>query len=580
MFLLEPVNPLEVFTPEDFTEEHRMIAATAADFAMGEVAPHMAELEEQKEGLAPELLRKAGELGLLSNDIPETYGGMELDKITSIVIAENLVAGGSFIISHGAHTGIGTLPIVFFGNDEQKARYLPALATGKKLAAYALTEPGSGSDALAAKTKAVLSEDGKYYILNGTKQFITNAGYADVFITYAKVDGDKFTAFIVDRDTEGFSIGPEEKKMGIKGSSTRSLIFENARVPVENVLFEIGKGHVVAFNILNIGRFKLAAGCLGTAKLALKHSARYALERQQFGLPIAKFGLIQEKLARINTATFVTESMVYRTGGLIDDMLAQVGHTGQETAKGIEEYAVECSINKVYGSETLDMAADEAVQIFGGYGYSQEYPVEQIYRDSRINRIFEGTNEINRLIIPGTLLRRAMKGQLPLLPAAQKLARDLLTMMPAMGESDGAPLAEQQKVLENMKKVFLLVAGAAAQKYMEKLEREQEILGMLADMVIEVFAMESALARTLKAIQREGEEKASLKVDMVRSYFNDTIPKMETWAREALAAMASGDELRTQLAALKKLARYTPVDGVAARRRIAAKVLEAEGYTC
>ncbi|MEW6660870.1 MAG: acyl-CoA dehydrogenase family protein [Bacillota bacterium] len=577
MFLLEKAEPGQVFTPEDFTEEHRMIGSLAADFVANEISAKMAALEAQEPGLMVELLKKSGELGLLSAEVPEDFGGMELDKISSLLIGENLAAGGSFVISHGAHTGIGTLPIVYFGNEQQKSKYLPLLATGEKLAAYALTEPGSGSDALAAKTKAVLSDDGTHYILNGTKQFITNAGFADVFIVYAKVDGDKFSAFIVEKDFEGVFTGPEEKKMGLKGSSTCSLILDHARVPAENLLGEIGRGHVVAFNILNIGRFKLAAGCLGAAKLAIDLAAKYSLERIQFGVPIARFGLIQEKLARMAAATYAVESMVYRTGGMLDKVLKGLEPAAQ--AKGIEEYAVECSINKVYSSEVLDQVADEALQIFGGYGYSQEYPVELIYRDSRINRIFEGTNEINRLLIPGTLLRRAIKGQLPLIQAAQQVAKELVGVQAGSPAGEG-PLAKQAEAVEAAKKVFLMAAGVAAQKYLDQMEREQEILALLANMIIEIYALESGLLRAEKEIRLKGEEGAGLKILLVQSLVNDSMPKFENWAKEVLAAVSSGDELRTQLAGLRKLLRYQPINGIQVRRLIADRVLAAEGYTC
>jgi len=575
-FLIQETDPAQVFTPEDFTDEQRMIYGTAFDFVKEKVEPRLPEIEANLPGPTPALMKEAGELGLLSVDVPEKYGGMGLDKVTSTLVAEAMAGGCSFIVSFSAHTGIGTLPIVYFGNPEQKAKYLPGLASGELLAAYALTEPGSGSDALSAKTKAVLSDCGKYYILNGTKQFITNAGFADVFIVYAKVDGEKFTAFIVDRDTEGLSLGPEEHKMGIKGSSTRSVILENAKVPVENVLGEVGRGHVVAFNILNVGRHKLAGGCVGSIKGVLQYAVRYAQERYQFGVPIASFGLIQEKLARMATLGYVTESMAYRSAGLMDEALVGVDDD-REKVNRIEEYAVECSINKVFSSEALDYAVDEGVQIYGGYGYSQEYPVERFYRDSRINRIFEGTNEVNRLLIPGTLFRRAMKGHLPLVQAAQQVAKDLLNTMPSFS-TDTALFGEQVKALEGAKKATLMVAGIAAQKYMEKLERQQEILGLLADMVIQVYAMESALLRAKKAVSAVGEAKAAAKVDMVLAYFNDAIPLVEGAGREALAAMAEGDELRTNLAALKRLIRYNPVNGVDIRRRIAARVLEAGGY--
>lgn len=574
-FLIETVKPEDVFTPEDFSDEHRMVADMVSDFAMNELYPRIEELEALKPDLSRELMAKAGELGLLSSDIPEEFGGGEMGTITSAIIAENIVAGASFAVSVICHTGIGTLPIVFFGNEEQKKKYLPGLASGKMVAAYALTEPGAGSDALASKTKAVLSPDGKDYLLNGEKIFITNAGFADVFVTYAKVDGDKFTAFIVDKDTPGFSLGAEEKKMGIKGSSTRSLIFEDAKVPVENVLFEIGKGHVVAFNILNIGRFKLGASTAGSSKFAMNAAVKYALERQQFKTPLAKFGLIQKKVAEMAARTYASESAVYRTAGLIEEALEGISG-GQEAASRIEEYAVECSINKVHSSEVLDFAVDECVQIHGGYGYVSEYPAERMYRDSRINRIFEGTNEINRLLIPGTILRRAMKGQLALLPAAQALLQEMLSLR-AGAPAGGEPLAAEQAMVEMTKKIFLMVGGSAAQKYMDKIIGQQEILGILADLVIEVYAMESALLRTQKALEKDGDA-AEMKVLLTRAYINDTFPKLDLLAREALAVMFEGDMLKTQLSALKKLTRYNPVNTISLKRKIADKVFEAEKY--
>lgn len=574
-FVIEKVTPEDIFTPEDFSDEHGMVADMVSDFAQNEIAPHIEELEGLKPELSRQLMAKAGELGLLSSDIPEEFGGGEMGTITSAIIAENIVAGASFAVSVIAHTGIGTLPIVFFGNEEQKKKYLPGLASGELVSAYALTEPGAGSDALNAKTKAVLSPDGKHYILNGEKIFITNAGFADVFVTYAKVDGDKFTAFIVDKDTPGFSLGAEEKKMGIKGSSTRSLIFEDAKVPVENVLYEIGKGHVVAFNILNIGRFKLGASTTGSSKIAMNAAVKYALERQQFKTPIAKFGMIQKKIAEMAVKTYASESAVYRTAGLIEEGLEGIS-SGQEAASRIEEYAIECSINKVHASEALDFCVDECVQIHGGYGYVSEYPAERMYRDSRINRIFEGTNEINRLLIPGTILRRAMKGQLALLPAAQGLAQELLSMRAGAPVSD-APLAAEQAMVEMAKKLFLMVGGNAAQKYMDKIAHQQEIMGILADLVIEAYAMESALLRTQKALAKDPAA-AEMKVLLTQVYIHDTFPKLDLMAREALAAMFEGDMLKTQLSALKKLTRYNPVNTVALKRTIAAKIFEAGKY--
>lgn len=581
-FLIRDTPPQEVFTPEELSEEQQMMRKLTHEFIEAEVKPRIEQIEHQDWDLTLQLLMKAGELGLLSVDIPTKYGGLELDLITSTVIAEQMIEGGSFALSALDHSGIGSLPIAWFGNAEQKARYLPLLATGAKIGSYALTEPGSGSDALSAKTKAVLSPDGKFYIINGTKQFITNAAFADLYITYAKVDGDKFTAFIIDKDTPGVTLGPEEKKMGIKGTSTRSVVLENARVPVENLLYEIGRGHKVAFDLLNIGRLKLGAGCLGVCKLALREAVRYAKQRTQFGHPIASFGLIQKKLAEMAIRTYVTESMVYRTAGLIERIVSGIDQederAGLETAKGVEEYAVECSINKVYASEALDYVADETVQIFGGYGYIADFPAERIYRDARVNRLFEGTNEINRLLIPTTLLRRALQGRLSLFMATQKLLADLLSYSPSQEEAPKGHLGEQIWLLQLAKKITLMVAGAAAQKYRERLIDEQEILGVLSDLVIELFAMESALLRALQSVERDGEVAAESKSDMVKVYMNDAFARIDLLAKEGLASMEEGDTLWTQLSALKKLTRYTPCNSTRLRRAIARRLIEAEDY--
>ena len=479
-FLIESTSPQDAFTPEDFSEEHRLIAKATTEFVVGEVQPLIEEIEAQKEGLMPSLVKKAGALGLLSADISEEYGGQDLDKISSLLITEKMIqGGGSFTVACVVHTGIGSLPIVFFGNKDQKRKYLPAIATAEKIAAYALTEPEAGSDALSAKTTAVLSPDGKHYLLNGQKQFISNSGFADLFVTYAKVDGDKFTAFIVDRHTDGVSVDEEEKKMGMKGSSTRSVIFADAKVPVENVLGQIGRGHVVAFNTLNIGRYKLGGACVGSCKIALQDAVTYAKKRVQFGKALAEFGLIKHKIAEIAIRTFAVESMVYRTAGMIDRILQKIDpqaeDSGARMAKGIEEYAIEDSINKVYSSEMLDYVVDEALQMHGGYGYIQDYAVERYYRDSRINRIWEGTNEINRLLIMDMLIKRAVKNQLPLLGAAQKLGNELLSLRPGIDWDDGT-LSLQQEMVEMSKKITLLVAGAAIQKYTDRLAEEQELL--------------------------------------------------------------------------------------------------------
>ncbi|NWF93958.1 MAG: acyl-CoA dehydrogenase family protein [Syntrophaceae bacterium] len=580
-FLIESISPREVFTPEDFNEEQRLIAKAVTEFIEGEVQPVSDDIEEKKEGLLRSLLRKAGELGFLSADIPEEYGGQDLDKVSSLLIWEKMSqGGGSFMASFGAHTGIGSLPIVFFGNPDQKRRYLPKLATGEMIGAYALTEPEAGSDALNSKTTAILTPDGKYYVLNGQKQFITNAGIADLFTTYAKVDGEKFTSFIVERNFEGVSLDEEENKMGVKGSSTRGVIFSDVKVPVGNVLGEIGKGHVVALNVLNMGRFSLGAGCLGGAKRALQEAVTYAKKRVQFGKPICEFGLIKHKIAEMAIRAFVMESMVYRTGGLTERILRRIDRHAQDVgiqmANGIEEYNIEDSINKIYCSEMVGYVADEAVQIHGGYGYIHEYPVERGYRDERINRIWEGTNEINRLLIMDMLTKRAMKNRLPLFSASQKVANELLTLRPKV-EMDDGKLTLQQEMVEMSKKIALLVSGAAVQKYMMKLADEQEILGLISNMVIEVFAMESALLRALKTMEG-GDERAELQKAMVKSYVNDAFDRMEGFAKQALAAIAEGDTLRTQLSALKKLARFTPVNTVALRREIADAVIRAGRY--
>ncbi len=578
-FLIEQKDPNEVFTPEDLTEEHKMMAKMTEDFVKDQVWPVLDEIEEHNFDHTVRLLKEAGELGLLGADVPEAYGGLGLDKISSTIITEKFSLARSFALSYGAHVGIGSLPIVFFGNEEQKKKYLPDLATGKKFAAYALTEPGSGSDALGAKTTAKLSEDGKYYLLNGEKQWITNSAFADIFIVYAKIDGEKFSAFIVEKDFPGVSTGPEEKKMGIKGSSTRTLILEDAQVPVENLLGEPGRGHVIAFNILNIGRYKLAAGCVGSAKRAIEISAKYANERKQFNRPISQFPLIQEKLAKMAAKTYALESMVYRTGGYFEESLSKVvSAEGADVAKAIAEYAIECSITKVFGSEVLDYVVDEGVQIHGGYGFMQEYEIENMYRDSRINRIFEGTNEINRLLIPATLMRKTMKGELPLLQVVQGLQEELMMMMPSLPEEEPALLEVEAERIEMIKKLFLMAAGLAVEKYQMELEKEQEILSEVADLAIEIFAMESAWLRAKKALDKEGEEKALPKIELTRAYIYEALPRIEAKGRRILAAMEEGDMLRTQLSILRKLTRHDPINEIALNRAIAQRIIKEEKY--
>ena len=579
-FLVGEVQADQVFTPEDFTEEHEMIAKTTEDFVLGEVVPVKENIENHEFDISVKLLKQAGELGLLGADVPEKYGGLGLDKISSSLITEKFARAGAFSLSHGAHVGIGSLPIVFFGNEEQKKKYLPALATGEKIAAYALTEPSSGSDALGAKTTAVLNEEGTHYILNGEKQWITNSGFADVFVVYAKVNGEHFSAFIVEREFEGVSTGPEEKKMGIKGSSTRTLLLDNVKVPKENVLGEVGRGHVIAFNILNIGRYKLGIGCVGAAKRALQLAAEYANERKQFNVPIASFRAIQEKIGTMATELYAQESALYRTGGLFEEnmskLTAEEQENGGKVAAAIAEYAVECSLNKFAASEMLDYVADEAVQMHGGYGFMSEYEVETIYRDSRINRIFEGTNEINRLLVPGTILKKALKGELPLLQKAQSLQEELMMMMPE--EPGDAPLEQEKYLLHNMKKVFLMVAGTGAQKYETALEKEQELLLKVADIVSDIYSIESAILRTEKAINKNGTEKEALKLKYTAVFTEEAVNRIEQTAKESLIHMEEGDTLRTMLSMLRKLTRHNPIDVIALKREIAKEVLKEQKY--
>ncbi|MGZ3568232.1 MAG: acyl-CoA dehydrogenase family protein [Thermodesulfobacteriota bacterium] len=583
-FLIEPISPQEVFTPEDFNEEQRLVARAVSEFVAGEVLPVADDIEEKKEGLLVSLLKKSGELGFLGADIPEEYGGQDLDKVSSLLVWEKMAqGGGSFMASFGAHTGIGSLPIVFFGTKDQKKRYLPKMATGEIIGAYALTEPEAGSDALNSKSTAILSPDKKYYILNGQKQFITNAGIAGTFVTYAKVDGDKFTSFIVERNFEGVSLDEEENKMGVKGSSTRGVIYSDVKVPVENLLGEIGRGHIVALNVLNIARFSLGAGCLGGGKSGLQEAVTYAKKRIQFGRPISDFGLIRQKISEMAIRLFVAESMVYRTGGLTDLILKRVDRqaedVGLQMARGIEEYNIEDSINKIYCSEMAGYIVDEAVQIHGGYGYIHEYPVERGYRDERINRIWEGTNEINRLLIVDALTKRAMKNRLPVLVAAQKVASELLTLRPKV-ESDDAKLTLQAEMVEMSKKIGLLVAGAAVQKYMMKLgdPENEDIVAFISNIVIEVFAMESALLRAMKSAEKSDDEKSQIQKAMVKVYVNDAFGRVESLAKQAFAAIAEGDTLRTQLSALKKVTRFTPVNTIALRRQIADAVIKVAKY--
>ncbi|MFD1358753.1 acyl-CoA dehydrogenase family protein [Fictibacillus halophilus] len=579
-FLIEDLAAADIYTPEDFSEEHLMIAKTTEDFVAKEVVPQLEKMENHDFEVSRKLLTKAGELGLLGADVPEEYGGLGLDKISSSLITEKFARGRGFSISYGAHVGIGSLPIVLFGNEEQKKKYLPELATGEKIAAYALTEPGSGSDALGARTTAKLNAEGTHYILNGEKQWITNSAFADVFVVYAKINGEQFSAFIVERGFQGVSTGPEEKKMGIKSSSTRTLILEDVAVPKENLLWEAGKGHLIAFNILNIGRYKLALGCVGAAKRAFEVSVKYANERQQFKRKISSFSLIQEKLANMAISTFASESSVYRTVGLFENRLGALSDEkqkdGRELAKAIAEYAIECSLNKVFASETLDYVVDEGVQIHGGYGFMSEYEIEGAYRDSRINRIFEGTNEINRLLVPGTLVKKAMKNELPLIQKATALQQELMMLMPV--EVGTEPLDQEKYLVSMAKKIFLMTAGLAVQKFGPKLEQEQEVLANLADIISEIYSMESVLLRTEKAISKSGAGKAKQKLLYTEVYCQEAFNRIEAHAKESIIAVEEGDMLRMMLSALKKLTRHTPVNVIKKKREIAVLLLEEERY--
>jgi butyryl-CoA dehydrogenase len=580
-FLLETRAPEEVFTPEDFSEQHVLIGQTTEEFAQKEIVPNIEKMEHKDFSITRDLLKKAGELGLSGVEIPENYGGMELDKVSAAVIADHIAKYAGFATTWGGHTGIGTLPLVYFGNDAQKQKYLPRLAAGEIVGAYALSEASSGSDALNCRARAVLSSDGGHYILNGEKMWITNAGFADLFTVFAKVDGEKFTAFLVERNFPGFSIGTEEHKMGIRGSSTCPIILNDCRVPVENVLGEIGRGHIIAFNILNIGRFKLGAMCVGGARESVNNAIGYAKQRKAFKKVIADFGLVREKLANMAMLIYVGESLVFRTVGMMDAALAAIDKSaadaGKKTLKAIEEYAVECSIIKVWASEMLDYVVDETLQIYAGYGFVEEYPAERAYRDARINRIFEGTNEINRLIITGFLLKRAMGGQLPLMPAIKQLMDEVLSGPSASEEFDGV-LAEEQKLVAAAKKLGLFAAGAATQKYMMQIEQQQEIMGAIADMVIEVYAMESVLLRTIKLASVQGDSTAALPIAMTRVYLSQAMDKIEASARKIIADVAEGDMLRTQMAILRRLGKHDPVNTVGLRQEIAEKVIERGRY--
>jgi alkylation response protein AidB-like acyl-CoA dehydrogenase len=580
-WLIKENNAFDIFTPEDFSEEQLMILDMCLQFLKTEIYPIVDRIDKLEPGLMPSLMEKAGELGLLSASVPEDLGGLGKDFVTSTLVSEGLGGGYSFSVAMSAHAGIGTLPILYFGTEEQKKKYIPKLASGEWKGSYGLTEPGSGSDALGAKTTATLSEDGKYYLLNGQKIWITNGGFADVYTVFAKVDGDKFTAFIVERDFEGFTRGPEEHKMGIKGSSTVQLYFQDCKVPVENVLGEIGRGHIIAFNILNIGRLKLAAATIGGAKLALSNSIEYAKTREQFKTPIANFGAIKHKLAEMAVKTFADESTLYRTAKWIDEKEAELLAEGKPFNEALlgaaEEFAIECAILKVHGSEVLDFVVDEGVQIHGGVGFSDEYNISRAYRDSRVNRIYEGTNEINRLLTVDMMLKRAMKGKLDLMGPAMNVQKELMSI-PEFGNGEESAFSKEKKIIANMKKCILMVAGAAVQKLMNDLSKEEEILMNIADMAIETFVSESTLLRVIKMADKKGEENVQVQIAMMRCYLNDAVDIVAKSGKEAINAFATGDEQKMMLLGLKRYTKTEPFNSKDARRLIADKLIDEGKY--
>src|SRR5271169_6658362 len=579
-FLLETPAPQDIFTPADLSDDQKLIGQTAEEFVLKEVLPLAKDLEAKKPGLMAQLVRKAAELGLMSGGTPEEYGGAGLDKIATTVLTEKISIYGGFAVTHGAHAGIGTLPLVYFGTEEQKKKYLPKLASGEFIGAYCLSEPQAGSDAQNLLTRAELNKEGTHYILNGQKMWITNGGFADLFIVFAKVDGEKLTAFIVEKTFPGCKPGNEEHKMGIHGSSTTPIFLENCRVPKENLLHEIGRGHIVAFNVLNAGRFTLGASCVGGAKYVLMTASKYAKERKAFGKSIGEFGLMKEKLAEMAVQLFAVESMVYRSAGDMELAMTAAAGSGDKvknTMAVLDEYAIESSISKVYGSEMLDYVVDEAVQVFGGYGFHEDYPVCRAYRDSRINRIFEGTNEINRMLIIQMLMKRAMGGQLALIPAAMKLADEILAG-PSFEEAPEGVLADEARVVANAKKMFLQAAGGAVQKFREKLAEEQELIGALSNVVMEVYAMESALLRTQKAAAAKGEAATQTMIDAARVFISEAMERVEHEAKRAIAAVHEGDMLTTQMAVLKRFGKRAPVDTIALRRRVAAAVQSQDRY--
>ncbi len=591
-FLISDATSADCFFPEDFTEEHRQIAQTTAEFATNEIVPMSEAIEAKDFAVTRRLIREASALGLTSVDIPEEYGGLEMDKVTSAIVADNIAKQGSFSVAFSAHVGIGTLPIIWYGTPEQKKKYLPKLATGEFVGAYALSESTSGSDAMNPRSRAVLSEDGKHYVINGEKMWITNGGFADIYTVFAKcaVPGgekageEKLTAFLVERGTPGFAVGKEEHKLGIRGSSTCPLILTDCKVPVENLLGEVGKGHHIAFNVLNVGRYKLGSAAVGGARTAFNHAIQYAKDRKAFGKSISEFGLIQEKIAECAVGIFAGEALCYRTVGMIDQALADVGASDtKEIQKQIESYAVECSIVKVWASEMLDMVVDHGVQIFAGYGYVEEYPAERAYRDARINRIFEGTNEINRLIITGWLMKSAMSGKLPLMQAIKSLMDEVLAG-PVLKEDREGPLAEEYHLLAAAKKLTLFAAGAATQRYMAAIAEEQEVMAAIADMIIEVFVMESTILRAEKMVGRSASAgpgarpNAEIAVAMARIYAAKAMERVELSGRRVIAAVAEGDTLRTQMTILRRLAKHDPTNTIALGRQVAQHIVKAGKY--
>ncbi|MBU2515875.1 acyl-CoA dehydrogenase family protein [bacterium] len=580
-FLISDVKQGDVFAPEEFTNEQKMVFKAAFDFVKKELADNAEEIEKKDETKVRNWFSMAGELGLNAADIPEEYGGEGMDKISACLVGEAMGGANSFAVSHSCQTGIGSLPIYLFGTEEQKQKYLPKLATGEMIGAYCLTESGAGSDAMNAATTAVLSEDGSHYILNGEKIFITNGAWADVLTVFAKVDGEKFTGFIIEKGFEGFSTGPEESKLGIKGSSTVTVILKDCKVPVENVLFTVGSGHKIAFNVLNIGRYKLGANAMGGAKNSIAAAVKYANERVQFGKKISSFGMIRNKLAQMTIKTYMTESIVYRLAAAIDDKMSTLDEAarknGEEVAKAIEEYSVECAITKIYGSEALDYVVDELVQIYGGNGYISEFPAERAYRDSRINRIFEGTNEINRLVITGNVLKMAMKGKLALLESVGTAMKDIASYDTSVFKQ-GSILATQGQILKNSKNLFLLTVNTVTQKLLETLQEDQEVIELLADMVIEIFAMESGLLRAQKFMETKGEKKAELHIAAVKAYCADAILKMAGLSKNVLAFAESGEALEKLITDVDKLA-YAPMENTIAQKRlIAEKVIKGKKY--